>query len=101
MLPEVKMIGQNIASFMTKNKITVRYASQRSGLALGTISEITNGRDKRISYYFILAKSIGMPTSSIFETKHSPEDIMLLHHFTGLPSAQKKAIKQLIESLIQ
>ena len=99
MLPETKLIGENLRQFMTANKITFRQAAERSGLAISTISELINGQDKKISYYFILADSINMPVKSMLNVEYSLDDSALLLTFNKITQKQKTLLKKLIETM--
>lgn len=98
--PEIRMIGENLRQFMTDNNITFRQAAARSGLAISTISELINGQDKKISYYFILASAIGMPIKTALSTENSTQDSQLLHLLNQIPTNQKTILKNLLDTLI-
>lgn len=99
-LPEITLIGERIRQYMKQNKITLRKASERSGFAISTISEIINGKDKRISYYFLLSKSINMPLNNLCNTDLSIDEINFLTAYKSLNSKQKLALFSLIQTLI-
>lgn len=96
---EAKRIGENIGQYMKAHHITVRQASERSGFAISTISEITNGKDKKLSYYFILAKAINMPQQQLFATQYAVQDIALLELINNLTNQQKQHLKDFLSSI--
>lgn len=64
----VKDVAQAINNHMIEQRISGRTAAKISGLSESTISEIRSGKDKRLSFYFIVAQSIGLDTKILFNT---------------------------------
>ncbi|OUL59232.1 hypothetical protein B1199_02905 [Pseudoalteromonas ulvae] len=64
----VKDVAQAINKHMIEHRISGRAAAKISGLSESTISEIRSGKDKRLSFYFIVAQSIGIETQTLFNT---------------------------------
>lgn len=83
---------------MERNDIRYRDASKLSGYSISTISELLNDHDKKISYYFVLAKSIGMTRNQLLSIEYNEIETDIVNSLSALSEKQKQLIYQLLQS---